>query len=122
MLIVLLRHRSIDSGSGRTVVNRGGEVNSLVEVALNRGSVDEEAHADAPVGDGKGGRADPVHHGLRDDGAGDDDIGAAGVEARELPARGDSRWMVCATTSLPVPVSPSMITVAPVGAIFSITA
>ncbi len=34
-------------------------------------------------------------------------------------ARVDSSWMVCATTSLPVPVSPSMTTVVAVGAIFS---
>jgi len=34
-------------------------------------------------------------------------------------ARGDSMWIDCATTSLPVPVSPSMTTVVAVGAIFS---
>ena len=36
-----------------------------------------------------------------------------------LRERGDRLWMVCATTSLPVPVSPSMMTVVAVGAIFS---
>jgi hypothetical protein len=36
-----------------------------------------------------------------------------------LRERGDSEWIACATTSLPVPVSPSMTTVVAVGAIFS---
>ena len=34
-------------------------------------------------------------------------------------ARGDIEWIACATTSLPVPVSPSITTVVAVGAIFS---
>ena len=36
-------------------------------------------------------------------------------------ARVDRSWIVCATTSLPVPVSPSITTVVAVGAIFSST-
>ena len=45
----------------------------------------------------------------------------AAVEHDELVLRerGDSVWIACATTSLPVPVSPSMTTVVAVGAIFS---
>ena len=34
-------------------------------------------------------------------------------------ARADRSWIDCATTSLPVPVSPSITTVVAVGAIFS---
>ena len=46
----------------------------------------------------------------------------AAVEHDEFPLRdrGDSEWIDCATTSLPVPVSPSITTVVAVGeAIFS---
>jgi len=38
---------------------------------------------------------------------------------RSLRERGDIEWIACATTSLPVPVSPSITTVVAVGAIFS---